>query len=223
MYYSVIRIIVNYFCSFLLQLLSLLERAKAGAKSVGDNPVPYFTMNMPSANDGGVLPLQEKNNQAPSNVKAPEVKAHGELLDLSSLPTLGKQPLSGQKASPSPQLDDKSLDELLQDISELADEAPKDAPSLGVTSRRKEADDFHSDFEDDPVAEKEGEDLNRAPVDVVQKRKKEMEVLFEANRVRPGDEGWEYDKEVDFGEGEGDNKLSCGWDDESEVDSDPEF
>lgn len=203
--------------------MSLLERAKEGPGGVGKKPVPYFSMNTPSTNDGRVLPLQDKSNQPLSEVKVPEVKAHSELLDLSSLPTLGKQPLSGKKASPSPHLDDKSLDELLQDISELSEEAPKETPSLGVASRRKEADDFNPDFEDDAVAEKEGEDLNRAPDDVVQKRKKEMEVLFETNRVHPGDEGWEYNKEVEFGGGDGEDQMSCGWDDESGRDGDPDF
>ena len=192
----------------------------------GREPPPYFAMTKPSTNDGRVLPFQEKTNQPLqplSETKATEVKAHSELLDLSSLPTLGRQPLSTQRPSLSPQLDEKSLEDLLQDISGLSEEAPKETPSCGVASRRKEEDDFHSDFEDDAVAGEEVEDLNQAPDEVLQRKKKEMDVLFESNRVRPGDEGWQYDKEVEFGGDDGEDKLSCGWDDESEEDSDPVF
>lgn len=206
--------------------MSLLERAKEGPGHVSRKPAPYFTMKRPTTTGSGVVPFQEKTNQPLqplSTAKAPEVKAHSELLDLSTLPALGSQSVSAQRPALSPQLDEKSLDDLLQDISGLSEEAPKDPPSCGAAVRRKEEDDFHSDFEDDAVAEKEFEDLNQAPDEVVQQRKREMDVLFESNRVRPGDEGWQYDKEVDFGGDDGEDKLSCGWDDESGEDSDPVF
>lgn len=35
-----------------------------------------------------------------------------------------------------------------------------------------------------------------------------MDILFEANRIKPGDEGFEYNKEVDFGG----VKIESGWD-----------
>lgn len=211
-------------CASSLQLVSLLERAKEGPGNIGRKPVPHLTMSKPSTFDGSVVPFQEKTNrplQPLSDTKAAaEGKAHSELLDLSSLPTLGRQPLSAQRPLPTPQLDEKSLDDLLQDISGLSDEAPKENPSCSVASRKKEEDDFHSDFEDDAVIGNEFEDLNLAPDEVVKQKKKEMDVLFESNRIRPGDKGWQYDKEVDFGGSDVEGKLSCGWDNESEEDSD---
>ena len=39
-------------------------------------------------------------------------------------------------------------------------------------------------------------------------RKSEMDVLFEANQVKPTDPKYEYDKEVDFDLG----KVESGWD-----------
>ena len=38
-----------------------------------------------------------------------------------------------------------------------------------------------------------------------------MDVLFEANRLKPGDDGYEYDKEVNFGG----PKMESGWDSEN--------
>ena len=40
-----------------------------------------------------------------------------------------------------------------------------------------------------------------------------MSVGFDANAVRPGDDGYEYDKQVDFGSGEED---ADSWDMESD-------
>ena len=37
-----------------------------------------------------------------------------------------------------------------------------------------------------------------------------MDVLFEANRLRPGDDGYEYDKEKDFSG----PKIESAWDSE---------
>ena len=36
-----------------------------------------------------------------------------------------------------------------------------------------------------------------------------MEKVFEANRLKPGDEGYEYEIEKEFGGGE---KIESGWD-----------
>ena len=44
---------------------------------------------------------------------------------------------------------------------------------------------------------------------MLSKKKKEMDILFEANRIKPGDDGYEYDKEVDFCSGP---KTLSGWD-----------
>lgn len=52
-------------------------------------------------------------------------------------------------------------------------------------------------------------DLNKVSEDVLKQKKKEMDKGFEWNQLKPGEEGYEYDKEVDF---DGDDKVSCGWD-----------
>ena len=53
------------------------------------------------------------------------------------------------------------------------------------------------------------EDLNKATDEQLAKKKEEMDVLFESNCLKPGDEGYEYDKEVDFDVGQ---KMESGWD-----------
>ena len=52
------------------------------------------------------------------------------------------------------------------------------------------------------------EDLNKLGEDQLKEKKAEMDVLFEANRIQPGDDGYEYDKEMDFSG----SKIECGWD-----------
>ena len=36
-----------------------------------------------------------------------------------------------------------------------------------------------------------------------------MDKEFEQNQLKPSDDGYEYDREVDF---DADDKVSCGWD-----------
>lgn len=55
------------------------------------------------------------------------------------------------------------------------------------------------------------EDLNLLSEDQLKAKKAEMDVLFEANRLKPGDDGYEYDKEVDFSG----PKMESGWDSEN--------
>ena len=62
------------------------------------------------------------------------------------------------------------------------------------------------------------EDLNKLDDYELDKRKAAMDQDFEKNRLKPGDDGFLYDKEVDFNEG----KIESGWDDEDEY-SDPDF
>lgn len=51
-------------------------------------------------------------------------------------------------------------------------------------------------------------DLNSVPPDVLSTAKQQMDVVFNAAVVKPGDEGYEYDKKVDFDEPVDD----CSWD-----------
>ena len=44
--------------------------------------------------------------------------------------------------------------------------------------------------------------------ELLARRKAEMEELFAAHRVAPGDPGYVYDREVEFGVG----KIESGWD-----------
>jgi len=53
-------------------------------------------------------------------------------------------------------------------------------------------------------------DLQTAHDSKVRAAKSTMNKGFEANRLRPGDDGYEYDKRVEFGEPEDDNE----WDDD---------
>jgi len=63
------------------------------------------------------------------------------------------------------------------------------------------------------------EDLNKLDDVELKKRKAAMDIDFEKHRLKPGDDGFEYDKEVEF---EDTGKIESGWDDEDDY-SDPEF
>ena len=65
----------------------------------------------------------------------------------------------------------------------------------------------------------ENENLNRLDDDNLNKVKDKMSVSFERNRIKPGDENWKYNIEVDFEVDEG-NKMESGWDSDE---SDNEF
>lgn len=71
-----------------------------------------------------------------------------------------------------------------------------------------------------PRPNSSGEDLDLNKLDdyELDKRKAAMDEDFEKNRIRPGDEDYVYDKEVEFNEG----KIESGWDDEDDY-SDPDF
>ena len=71
--------------------------------------------------------------------------------------------------------------------------------------------------DDDIVSNAEVADLNKLSDTELNKKKAEMNQVFERHRVRPGDEGFQYDVEVDFESG----KNVSGWD--SEDYSDPDF
>lgn len=62
------------------------------------------------------------------------------------------------------------------------------------------------------------EDLNKLDDHELSRRKADMDKEFEKNRVRPGDEDFVYDKEVEFNEG----KIESGWDEDDDY-SDPDF
>ncbi|KAK3738103.1 hypothetical protein QZH41_013837 [Actinostola sp. cb2023] len=64
------------------------------------------------------------------------------------------------------------------------------------------------------------EDLNKLDDKDLNVRKAAMDVNFEKHRLNPGDEGFEYDKEIDFPDT---GKIESGWDNEEEDYSDPEF
>lgn len=62
------------------------------------------------------------------------------------------------------------------------------------------------------TGENSTDDLNRVSEEELAKRKSEMDVAFVANRLKPGDEGYVYDKEVNFGDG----RMESGWDSDQE-------
>lgn len=63
------------------------------------------------------------------------------------------------------------------------------------------------------------EDLNKLGDEELNQIKKEMNYSFEENRVKPGDDNWKYDIEVDFEENVNQvgNIESAGWDDDSDM------
>ena len=68
--------------------------------------------------------------------------------------------------------------------------------------------------------ENETENLNKLDDEELEKVKEKMSVKFEENQVKPEDQDWKYDIEVDFDLDAG-NKIESGWDASEE--SDMEF
>ena len=64
-----------------------------------------------------------------------------------------------------------------------------------------------------------GEDFNKMSETDYEQRKKIMEEQFESQKLKPSDDGFVYDKQVEFPE----PKIESGWDSDQEDDSDLEF
>ena len=64
------------------------------------------------------------------------------------------------------------------------------------------------------------DNLNKLDDEKLNEVKKHMNSSFEQNQVKPGDQDWKYDIEVDFETGGGDERggiETAGWDDESDM------
>ena len=55
------------------------------------------------------------------------------------------------------------------------------------------------------------EDLNKVCDQVLEKKKTEMNVLFEHHHLKPGDKDYKYDRQLDFSP----PKIESGWDSDS--------
>ena len=55
-------------------------------------------------------------------------------------------------------------------------------------------------------------DLNKVPQHELAAAKRRMDAGFEANRLRPGDDGYEHDVRVDFGDAD----EACSWDEDDD-------
>ena len=53
------------------------------------------------------------------------------------------------------------------------------------------------------------EDLNKVDDEYLASKKAEMDAQFNANQLKPGDEGYIYDKEIEFDNGP---RIESGWD-----------
>lgn len=104
--------------------------------------------------------------------------------------------------------DDEGFDDLLDDL--LGDDIDAPLETKPTGSSRASASSSYSrttaaapEPEPEPEQEEE-EDLNKVSDFRLRMAKKQMDEQFEKNLLRPGMEGYEYDKAVDFGEAESD-------------------
>uniref|UniRef100_A0A6P8IKQ6 Centrosomal protein of 19 kDa n=1 Tax=Actinia tenebrosa TaxID=6105 RepID=A0A6P8IKQ6_ACTTE len=63
------------------------------------------------------------------------------------------------------------------------------------------------------------EDMNKLDDERLRQRKAAMDIDFEKNRIKPGDDDFMYDKEIEFPDT---GKVESGWDEEDDY-SDPDF
>ena len=61
------------------------------------------------------------------------------------------------------------------------------------------------------ASENHEQDLNKVSEQMLAQQKEKMDILFKANRVQPGGEGWEYDQQQEFGP----PLMEGGWDSDS--------
>ena len=144
------------------------------------------------------LPMQLQLETHPDN-KPPLPPSHPH-------PPLAKEDIS---------LNDEALSELSEELSDISsyDDDAYDQP-LMRSDGLKTLENINLVISDD---NDEGEDFNKMTETDYEQRKKEMEEKFQSQRIKPGDPGFVYDKEVEFPAA----RLESGWD--SDDDSDPEF
>ena len=111
--------------------------------------------------------------------------------------------------------------------------AAADATAEGTISEQDDEDAFDdllgdilgSDYSDDSFMEDEDEtfgmdgqvDLNKVSEGDLDRAKKNMNNAFLKNRIRPGDEGYEFDKRVEFSVDEAAGS-DCSWDESDDDD-----
>jgi len=83
---------------------------------------------------------------------------------------------------------------------------------IALPSNNNETKDTDKSLDDAllPSNSDDEKDLNKVSEEALKQKKQEMDKLFEKNYLQPGDKGFEYDKEIDFGDES--DKVSCGWD-----------
>ena len=112
----------------------------------------------------------------------------------------------------------KLVRKLIDNAGVASPAAPSPPPARAAPPPASYGDDFEDDFEPEtpvvaapaPAAAREEVDLNKVSEFRLKAAKLEMDVGFSQSLKRPGDEGYEYDKQVDF-EPAGDSDGS--WDD----------
>lgn len=112
-------------------------------------------------------------------------------------------------------LKEEILSELSEELSDTVSSMNNDEP-LMLSEGLKTLENIKLVSDEDE--ENEGEDFNKMSETDYEQRKKIMEEQFESQKLKPGDDGFVYDKQVEFPE----PKIESGWDSDEE-DSDLEF
>jgi len=104
------------------------------------------------------------------------------------------------------------LEEMDEDFENMTEEHILEK-LIALPSDSNETKETHKSLDDTYLpsnSDDDEKDLNKVSEEALKQKKQEMDELFEKNRLQPGDEGFEYDKEMDFGDES--DKVSCGWD-----------
>lgn len=127
---------------------------------------------------------------------------------------ISQSPPTDPLPPPDTSLNDEALSELSEELSDLS--SYDDDQPLMHSEGLKTLENLKLVSTDDD--DEEEEDFNKMSETDYEQRKKEMEEVFESRRIKPGDDSFVYDKEVEFAEA----KMESGWDDDEEP-SDLEF
>jgi hypothetical protein len=162
-------------------------------------PMPQSSNRTTTTINTRCVKMPDKESPTPQSSNT-TITTNTNIPSISAVPTLlAQKPVAVETPKESEKTDDDAFDDLLGDI------LGSDLDDLDYSS-------------EDPL---EGDvDLNKVDEGTLDQAKKNMNVAFLKNRVRPGDQGYEFDKRVDFAavEIESDNS----WDDMDESSGDEE-
>jgi hypothetical protein len=192
-------------------------RGSGAPSSRRKDPEPEVDMDDLPDDLKAAMAMDDDDDDAPAPAPAP-LKATYSGLKLpggpssAPAPAPAPAPVVAKKKAPDAEDCDDLLDDLLGDDIDAPPEKSSLSSSSSSARRPAATSPAPAPAKAKESEEEEEEDLNKVSEFRLKMVKKQMDEQFEKNLIRPGMPGYQFDKAVDFGEGE--EELS--WDNESD-------